>query len=324
MSVEVSPVPGPLAMGSASIGNLYSAVSDDEAFAALDAAWDGGIRYFDTAPHYGLGLAERRLGAFLRTKPRDEYVLSTKVGRLLRPNPDFSGGSDIADGFAVPNDLMRVFDPSEAGVRQSLEESLERLGLDRVDVLYLHDPDVYDLDRGLAEGLPALATLRAEGLVSRVGVGVNDADVATQAVVSGLLDIVMIAGRYTLLDQAAADRLLPACADNGVGVVAAAVFNSGILARDTIPADATFNYGAADEATISRTRAIAAVCADFDVALPVAALQYPTRNPVVECVMFGSASPEAVRQNLDRAAAHVPHELWAALDAEGLTRPVSA
>ncbi|MEB4615109.1 aldo/keto reductase, partial [Leucobacter sp. M11] len=156
---------GPLSLGGASFGNLYREVSDAQVQQALEAAWAGGIRSFDTAPHYGLGLSERRLGRFLAQFPREEYVLSTKVGRLLEPRENPTGARDEAGGFAVPADWERVFDPSEAGVRRSLEDSLERLGLDRVDVLYLHDPDVYDLDRGLAEGLPALATLREEGLV---------------------------------------------------------------------------------------------------------------------------------------------------------------
>ena len=176
---------GSLGFGAASIGNLFRPVSDEHADAALAAAWGGGIRSFDTAPHYGLGLSERRLGAFLRARPRDEFVISTKVGRVLDPNPDFADGDDMQSGFAVPDRAVRRFDPSEAGIRRSLEESLARLGLDRIDIAYLHDPDVYDLDRGLAEGLPALAKLRDEGVVGAIGIGTNSADAAARAVREG-------------------------------------------------------------------------------------------------------------------------------------------
>jgi D-threo-aldose 1-dehydrogenase len=306
-----------LGYGAAPLGNLYHQVSDERARASLDAAWDGGIRYFDTAPHYGLGLSERRIGAFLREKPRDEFVISTKVGRLLEPNPAFAGGRDLADQYDVPDDLVRRFDPSEAGIRRSVEESLERLGLDRVDILYLHDPDVYDLDRGLREGLPALAKLREEGLVAAVGVGVNDAAAAARAVREGDLDLVMIAGRYTLLEQPALDELFPACEDRGTRIVAAAVFNSGLLARPVPPDDATYNYEAAPASVIEKARELARVCTAHGVELPAAALQFALRDPLVASVVVGSANPDSVRQNIERMNAPIPDELWAALAADG-------
>lgn len=310
--------PGPLGLGAAQLGNLHAEVSAVRAREALAAAWDCGIRYFDTAPHYGLGLSERRLGAFLRERPRDEFVVSTKAGRLLVPNPDYAGGRDLAHGFDVPDDLVRRFDPSADGIRRSLEESLERLGLDRVDILYLHDPDAYDLDRGLREGLPALARLRDEGLVSRIGVGVNDAAVAARAVREGDLDLVMIAGRLTLLDQSAADELLPACAERGVGVVAAAVYNSGLLATPRPAGGALYDYAAAPEPLLARAAALAAVCERFGVDLPTAALHYPLHAPQVVAVVAGSAEADAVRENAARMATDVPGELWPALVAEGL------
>lgn len=307
----------PLGFGAASIGNLYRRVTDARAREALDAAWDGGIRYFDTAPHYGLGLSERRLGAFLGGKPRDEFVLSTKVGRLLEPNPAFSGGRDLAHRFDVPDDRVRRFDPSEAGIRRSLQESLERLGLDRVDILYLHDPDVYDLDRGLGEGLPALAKLREEGLAGSIGIGVNDAAVAARAVREGDLDLVMIAGRYTLLEQPALEELFPACRERGVRVVAAAVYNSGLLSRATPPQDATYDYEPAPVELVERARAIARICADHGVELPAAALRFALRDPLVASVVVGTADPDSVRQNIARMKAPIPDELWGALAAAG-------
>ncbi|MFC4137775.1 MULTISPECIES: aldo/keto reductase [unclassified Microbacterium] len=308
---------GTLGFGCASIGNLYKAVSDEAAEAALEAAWQSGIRYFDTAPHYGLGLSERRLGAFLQTKPRDEFIISTKVGRLLEPNPGYAGGRD-QEGFDVPDDLIRRFDPSADGVRRSLDDSLERLGLDRVDVLYLHDPDVYDLERGLGEGLPALTALRDEGLVREIGVGVNDAAVAARAVREGDLDLVMIAGRYTLLEQPALDDLFPACAERDVRVVDAAVFNSGLLATSSPASSGTYNYGAVPADVLDRARELAAVCAAHGVELPAAALQFPARHPVVATVVVGTAKADSVRQNAERMRAPIPDELWADLARRGL------
>ncbi|NNC12931.1 aldo/keto reductase [Planctomonas sp. JC2975] len=308
----------PLGYGSASVGNLYRAVSDERVAKALDTAWLGGIRYYDTAPHYGLGLSERRLGAFLREKPRDEFVVSTKVGRLLEPNPAYAGGRDLAHQFDVPDDLVRRFDPSEAGIRRSLDDSLERLGLDHVDILYLHDPDVYDVEWGLRDGLPALAKLRDEGLVSQIGIGVNDAAVAARAVREGDLDLVMIAGRYTLLEQPALDDLFPACRERGTRIIAAAVYNSGLLATSTPATDATYNYTSAPPEIIERARVLGEVCAEFGVELPAAALQYPLRDPIVASVVVGTANPVSVRQNLDRFTAEIPEEMWASLAERGL------
>ena len=306
-----------LGFGAASIGNLYHARDDDTCWATLDAAWSGGIRYYDTAPHYGLGLSERRLGAFLATKPRDEFIISTKVGRLLRPNPE----PTVRDttGFDVAGDLHRVFDPSFNGVRSSLQESLGRLGLDRVDILFLHDPDVYDLDRGLSEGLPALAQLRDEGLVREIGVGVNSAEVAARAIREGDLDVVMVAGRYSLLDTSAADELLPLSVDRGVRVVDAAVFNSGLLATPTPDSGARFDYDVAPAALVQKARDLADVCAMFGVELPAAALQWPLRNPAISSVVVGTARPDGVAQNIERLTTPIPDGLWLELDRRGLT-----
>ena len=222
---------GRTAFGAATLGNLQREMSDETAHEILGTAWDLGIRHFDTAPHYGLGLSERRLGAFLRTRPRDEYVLSTKAGRLLRPNPAGAGTLDLEQGFVVPADLQRVADFSADGVRRSLEESLDRLGLDRVDVLYLHDPERYGLADALATGVPGAAALRDEGLVRAIGVGSMSTPALLDAARTGALDLLMVAGRYTLVEQPVRPEVLDACAEHGVGIVAASVFNSGLLAR---------------------------------------------------------------------------------------------
>jgi D-threo-aldose 1-dehydrogenase len=313
---------GPLSYGAANVGNLFRALSDEDAHAVLDAAWDAGIRSYDTAPHYGLGLSERRLGAFLATKPRDEFVLSTKVGRLLRPNPEGAGELDLAHDFHVPTDLRREWDLSADGIRRSLDESLERLGLDRVDVLYLHDPERHSLQEGVDSAIPALAGLRDEGLVSAVGVGSMSTDALVASAETGAIDLLMVAGRYTLAEQPAARDVFPACERNGVGVVVASVFNSGLLAQDTPSREGRYEYGSVPDDVFERVSAIAGVCAEFDVALPQAALQFVSRHPLVRTVVIGASRPEQIRQNAERMSAPAPDALWQRLEAEGLVTPV--
>jgi len=257
-----------LSFGGAAIGNLYTEVTDDDARAAVDAAWDGGIRTFDTAPHYGLGLSERRLGGALRHRPRDQYVISTKVGRLLRPDsPPF--GRD-PDGFAVPADHVREWDFSADGVRRSLEASLRRLGLDRVDIALIHDPDDHG-EQAFREAYPALEKLRAEGAVRAIGAGMNQTAMLTRFVTDTDVDVILVAGRYTLLDQSAADALLPAARERGVSVIAAGVFNSGLLAAPA--AGATYDYKAAPAALLARAQELERVCAGYGVPLRAAAAQ---------------------------------------------------
>ena len=309
-----------LGYGAANLGNLFREVTDDQAWAILDAAWESGIRLYDTAPHYGLGLSERRLGAFLRTKPRDEFVLSTKAGRLIRPNPDDDGGLDLADDFHVPTTMRREWDFSADGIRASLDESLERLGLDRVDILYLHDPERHDLSLALREGFPALEQLRAEGAVDAVGIGSMVADALTAAVEQADLDVIMIAGRYTLLEQPAAEAVLPACHARGTGVVAASVFNSGLLAKDEPSRDDRYEYGRMPEELWERLQRLVAVCRAHDVALPAAAVQFPLRDPAVRSVVVGGSRPEQLRRNAELMDAAIPAALWDDLAAEELIR----
>ncbi|MBT1678366.1 aldo/keto reductase [Curtobacterium aurantiacum] len=308
---------GPFWFGGAGIGNLLRPVSDADARDAVDAAWDAGVRGFDTAPHYGLGLSERRLGAALADRPRDSFLVSTKVGRLLVPGR--GGGDDLASGgFAVPDDTVRQWDPSPSGVRRSLEESLGRLGLDRVDVAYLHDPDVYSLTDGLTQALPALAELRDEGMVRAVGVGSNSVEALSAAVGTGLCDVVMLAGRYTLLEQPAA-ALVDRCASLGVSVVAVGVYNSGVLGLPRPTAGATtYDYAEAPAALVDRANAIADVCERHGVTLPEAALAFPRRAPAVAAIALGAQSADQVRSNVARAATDVPEALWDDLRAVGL------
>ncbi|PYI69867.1 aldo/keto reductase [Arthrobacter livingstonensis] len=308
---------GRLGFGGAGIGNLYRAMDDAVAAATLGAAWNAGIRYFDTAPHYGLGLSERRLGAFLATKPRGEFFISTKVGRMLEPVENPSGARD-GEGFVVPADTVRRWDPTEAGIRRSIEESLCRLGLDRIDIAYLHDPDVYDLSAGINQALPALEKLRAEGLVGDIGVGANSADALRDCILGADLDVIMLAGRYTLLEQPAATELLPLCVERGVGVANGGVYNSGLLARPVVPDDAHYNYVPAPAGILARAQALAACCGEFGVELPAAALQFALNHPAVCTVVVGASNAEQMAQTAQRMAADIPAGLWDTLVDRGL------
>ncbi|PZF41043.1 MULTISPECIES: aldo/keto reductase [unclassified Curtobacterium] len=307
---------GPFWFGGAGIGNLLRPVSDDDARATVDAAWDAGVRGFDTAPHYGLGLSERRLGAALAGRPRQDFLVSTKVGRVLVPGR--GDGDDLASGgFAVPDDTVRQWDPSPAGVRRSLDESLGRLGLDHVDVAYLHDPDVYSLTDGLTQALPTLAELRDDGVVRAVGVGSNSVEALSAAVDTGLCDVVMLAGRYTLLEQPAA-ALVDRCASLGVAVVAVGVYNSGLLGQERPAVGATYDYAEASAQLLARANAVADVCERHGVTLPEAALAFPRRAAAVAAIALGVQSADQVRSNVARAAADVPEALWDDLRAAGL------
>ncbi len=305
--------PTRITLGTAQLGNLYQPITDDEATATVAAAWDGGIRTFDTAPHYGLGLSERRLGAALRAYPREEVLVSSKVGRLLRPNPD-PRGRDV--DFEVPDDLVRVWDFSAEGVRRSVHESLERLGLDHLDIAYIHDCDDHFAE-AMAGAVPELSRLRDEGLVRAWGAGMNQAPMLERFAAETDADVMMVAGRHTLLEQGAAG-LLETCRRTGVAVVCAAVFNSGLLAEEEPGAEAHYDYGTVPQHLLARAREIARLCREHGTTLPAAALAYPLRDPVVVSVAVGMQGPEQVRQNLARAASEVPEELFAALERAGL------
>lgn len=317
--------PGPsltrLGFGGAAIGNLFSAVDDEEAAAAVDAAWDSGIRYFDTAPHYGLGLSERRLGEVLRKRPREQYVISTKVGRILEPvDPaelaaarragDGRYERDAEGGFEVPGDRVRRWDFSADGVRRSIEESLERLGLDRIDVVYIHDPDDH-VEEAIGQACPALERLREEGVVSAIGVGMNQTAVPARFVRETDIDLVLLAGRYTLLDRGGADELLPAALDRGVGVVLGGVFNSGLLADPR--AAATYDYRPASPELVRRALEIEEVCEEYGVPLRAAALQFGFTHPAVTSVLVGIRSPEQASDCAAMAGVTVPETLWSRL-----------
>ncbi|WP_147945006.1 MULTISPECIES: aldo/keto reductase [Microbispora] len=306
---------GVLGLGGSPLGNLARPVTDDEAAETMRRAWDRGIRYFDTAPHYGLGLSERRMGAELRRRPRDEFVLSTKVGRLIVPNPRPREWDD--DGFAVPGDLTRQWDFSAAGVERSLRESLERLGLESVDILYLHDPD-QAWEGAAGEGLAALARLKADGVVKAIGIGTNSTAGLARVIEDGLVDVIMLANRYSLLDHTALDSVLAPAHRFGVAVVAVGVFATGLLSTARPAPGSTYEYRAPGADVIGRAERIATVCEGHGVELPAAALAFPLLHPAVSAIAVGMRSPHEVDENLRRFETDIPAGLWDDLIAEGL------
>jgi D-threo-aldose 1-dehydrogenase len=302
-----------LALGTAPLGNLYAPVAEEDAAATVGSALEAGLTYVDTAPHYGLGLAERRLGRLLAGVPRDRFVVSTKVGRLVRPLAP--GETADAEGFADSPPARRVWDLSGDGVRRSLEESLERLGLDRVDILLLHDPDDHERE-AYEQALPALIGLRDQGVVTAIGAGMNQAEMLTRFVRDLDIDVVLVAGRYSLLDQRALAELLPTCAARGTAVVVGGVFNSGLLA-DPRPG-ATFDYAPAPPELVDRAARLAEVCARHGTPLRAAALAFPFGHPAVTSVLVGARSAAEVQDAVACFEWPVPGELWADLVATGL------
>ena len=314
---------GRFGFGASALGNLYREVSEAEARAAIDTAWTGGIRYFDTAPFYGAGLSERRLGDALRERNPDDYVLSTKAGRLL-----FPAAARNRDGFHSPMPFSPVFDYSYDGVMRSFEASLNRLGLARIDILYLHDLGSathganhrYMFQQAVDGGFRALTALREQGAVSAIGLGVNEVEICAESMEHADFDLFLIAGRFTLLDQSAAS-FFDACHQRGIGVVAAGVFSSGILAAGAAGPDAFHDYGPASDAVRKQVAAIERICGTFEVPLPAVALQFAAAHPAVTIPIVGVRHAAQVEAAIDFSRFPVPAELWKALRSEGLIAP---
>ena len=313
-----------LGFGAASIGGLFAAVSDHDAVATVDHAWDLGIRTFDMAPLYGYGAAERRVGRALAGRPRDAYVLSTKVGRLVRREDAIPAGADVdrqaldgrEDAFYVRTEPVRlVFDYSADGVRRSIEESLERLGLERIDIALIHDPDDH-WEQAIGEAWPALARLRDEGTIRAVGAGMNQSAMLARFAREGDFDVFLVAGRYTLLDQEALAELLPLCVKRGIAVLVGGVMNSGILA-DPRPGG-RFNYQPAPQPIVERARRLAAVCERHGVPLRAAAVQFPLAHPAVVSLIAGVRRIDHLDEYPELMRAPIPAALWDELRAEGL------
>lgn len=314
-----------LGFGTAPLGNLYKAITEEDARASLDRAWQAGVRYYDTAPLYGFGLAETRLNQFFRDKPRDDYVLSSKVGRLLT-----RASAETRDGqgkwFNVPA-RKEVYDFTYDGVMRSFEASLERLGVDRIDLLFAHDLDVFNhgsqaaLDAKLAEfmegGYRALLELREQGAIAGFGAGVNEWQPCQWMAERGDFDIFLLAGRYTLLEQEALDSFLPLCTARGIGIVIGGPYNSGILATGARPG-AFYNYDPAPDSILRRVEQIEHICADHNVRLVDAAYRFPLAHPAVLSVIPGGQGAAEMQSNLQAYAAQIPGALWDDLKDQGL------
>jgi D-threo-aldose 1-dehydrogenase len=299
-----------LGMGLAPIGGLFTPVGDAEALAAVDAAWQHGVRFFDTAPLYGAGLSERRAGAALRGR---EKTLATKVGRRLVAAPDAG-----ADMWAEPSGAAPIWDFSASGVRAQHRESLERLGAERIDVLHLHDPDDH-FAAALEGALPALVELREQGVIGAVSAGMNQSAMLTEFARTGHFDCFLLAGRYTLLDQSGLADLLPECERRGISVICGGVYNSGVLADPD--QKSTFDYQAAPPAVVAKARAMAEVCARHGVPLRAAALQFPLAHPAVASVLIGMRSAAEAADAVAMATLDLPGALWHDLIKAGLLDP---
>lgn len=316
-----------LGFGAAPIGNLFKAITDDQAHAVLEAAWAGGVRYFDTAPLYGLGLSETRLNRLLRDKPRDSYVLSSKIGRLLKAVPP-----DQRDGIGKWIDVpsrQEIYDYGFDATMRSLEFSLERLGVDRIDILYVHDLDIFNhgsaealqarLDAFMAGGYRALLALRDQGVIRAFGGGINEWQPCQWLLERGDFDLFLLAGRYTLLEQEAQESFLPLCVERGVGIVVGGPYNSGILATGPQPG-AHWNYAPAPDWVMQKAARLQAVSAAHGVRLVDAAFQFPLRHPAVVSVIPGGQGLEEMASNLKAAQTKIPQALWDQLRDEGLIR----
>lgn len=302
-----------LGLGSAPLGNLFQFVPEDESDATVRRAYDDGLRYFDTAPDYGWGLAERRFGRVLSALPRDNFVLSTKVGRLIRPGAPTPGSAWVRG--PGQEGVNSFFDFSYDAVMRSVQESLERLQLDRVDVLFLHDPD--DHEREALEGAyPALDTLRREGTVGGVGVGMNQVEMLARFARAADFDCFLLAGRYTLLEQGALEELLPLAQQKNIAIAIGGVYNSGILANPDL--SPTYNYRQAPAELVERARRLGAVCERHGVPLKAAAIQFPFGHPAVTTVLSGARSVAELEENERLLRWPIPADLWAELKAERL------
>jgi len=296
-----------LGLGTAQLGGLFSSVEDSEGQALIDTAIAEGIAYFDTAPHYGKGTSEKRLGNYLSKYPRDSWVLSSKVGRLLVPTEK----EDDSFFLDADNSVERLNDYSESGIRRSFEDSLERMGVDSIEIVYIHDPDDF-ADEAIHQAYPALEKLRSEGLIKSIGLGMNYNEIPTRMINETDVDVIMNAGRYTLLDQSAADELFPAALRKGVSIVSVGVFNSGVLANPN--PNSHYFYEPAPAFIIERALEFQKALQEFGVSLQQAAIQFPTRHEAVKCVVVGCRSSESLLENIKNFDAPISAEAWAKVD----------
>jgi D-threo-aldose 1-dehydrogenase len=292
-----------MALGTATFGGLYASVTDQQCLETFDAAMKSGINYLDTAPHYGKGRSEMRIAQALKSIDRSSVVISTKIGRLLDPST-----TDVDTFFLdADNSVERRFDFSASGVRKSFEDSLRRLGTDRIDILFIHDPDDH-ADDAVLKTYPELEKMRSEGLIRAIGIGMNQCEIPSRMIRDTDIDMVLIAGRYSLLDQSAADELLPLALERGVDVIAAGVFNSGILANPV--KGATYDYMPASVELIARAQRIREVLDGHQISLTGAAMHFPLQHPAVKAVLVGCRTAEEVAKNVEEFDKAIPNKVW--------------
>lgn len=307
--------------GGASMGNMYTVAHDDQALEAIRSAYEAKVRYFDTAPMYGFGKSERLYGSVLRDQPRESFVLSSKVGRLImadKPTPESEGESSQNTPFIGIDDAYSIFDYSRDGVLRSLEESRKRLGFDKIDIVYIHDPDVNDsYKQALEEAFPALVELKRQGIIGAIGVGMNQAEMLSDFAKNADFDCFLLAGRYTLLDQIALKELLPLCQQKNISIIIGGAYNSGILATGAVEG-AHYNYAPAPPEIIEKTRKIETVCARFNIPMKAAALQFPLGHPAVVSNIPGVKTKDRFEENLSLFTHTIPTDFWTALKEEKL------
>ncbi len=310
--------------GGSQIGNLFRSLSESDAQEIIDDAWASGVRFFDTAPSYGHGLSEHRLGHGLLHRPREEFVLQTKVGRRLLPR---ARGTFPTGLWADPAPFDTVYDYSYDGVMRAFEDSLHRMLVDRIDILLIHDIDSsmhgpelpVRFEEAMKGAYPALLSLRDQRVIRAIGLGVNEVDVCYTAAKRADFDCFLLAGRYTLLEQDPLDKLLPLCEERGIALVLGGLFNSGVLATGARPG-ARYNYGLAPPQVLERVARIEAVCREYDVPLAAAALQFPAAHPAVASLCMGASNVKQQRRNYQLLETPIPSELWVALRRAGLLR----
>ena len=310
-----------LALGTAPLGGLFTAVSDEQGQATILAALDSGINFIDTAPLYGHGNAERMIGSAL-SKTNKEYVISTKVGRVLKKfaPEEIAGKVDgLAAFIGVDPTIFPVFDFSRDGILRSIQESLERLNISSIDIALIHDADDR-IDEAIKNSYPVLDELRSQGVIKGIGVGMNICSYATKAVKEMDLDVILIAGRYSLLDQSAQEELFKECLKKQTGVMVGGVYNSGVLANPTL--ESTYNYVPVTPEILSKVKQIQALLLDFDISLTAAAIQFPLRHPAVTCVLTGSRSVTELNANIKDFDTNIPDAAWNALEDAGLINRV--
>jgi len=305
-----------LGFGGASMGNMYTVARDDEAMNAIRRAIEARIRYFDTAPMYGFGKSERLYGSVLKNQPRDSFVLSTKVGRLIKAGEPTPESEDTP--FVEIDNAFSVFDYSRDGVLRSLEESRKRLGIDKIDIVYIHDPDVNDsFKQAIEEAFPALADLKRQGIIGAIGAGMNQAEMLCDFAKNAEFDCFLLAGRYTLLDQIALKELLPLCQKKNISIIIGGAYNSGILATGAVEG-AHYNYAPAPPEIMEKTRKIESVCTRYNIPMKAAALQFPFGHPTVVSNIPGIKTKDRFEENLSLFTYPIPADFWAALKEEKL------